>query len=114
MAVIVHGRRQHIINLYVWPSAAPSDAAPRSLTKNSYNLVEWQRDGMQLWFVSDLGLGELVEFTELFQKIRCTEFVISDSGSVPRFSLFSMPFTKTSSDFCAPATLPSLTKQEIS
>jgi anti-sigma factor RsiW len=69
VGVIVYGRRQHIINLYVWPSAAPSDAAPRSLTQNGYNLVEWQRDGMQLWFVSDLGLGELVEFTGLFQEV---------------------------------------------
>lgn len=61
VAALVYHRRQHTINVFVWPapSAAPK---PASATRQGFNLERWQKDGMQYWAVSDLNARELNEF----------------------------------------------------
>src|SRR3954468_22681062 len=44
VAVVVYGRRQHIINVYSWPADAGSpndDTAPTLATSHGYNLLHW-------------------------------------------------------------------------
>jgi anti-sigma factor RsiW len=65
--VVIYGRRQHVINLYVWPVADQTPAEPRVTTRNGFNLVSWRSHGMQHWVVSDLNQREL---DELVQAIR--------------------------------------------
>ena len=65
-AALVYGRRQHIINLFTWPSAAP--IAETSETRNGYNLQSWSGNGMVFWAVSDLNQAELRQFVSLYQR----------------------------------------------
>jgi anti-sigma factor RsiW len=59
-AVLVYGRRQHVINLYVWPERG--EAGPVATSRSGYNMVRWNRNGMTFWAVSDLDAKELAEF----------------------------------------------------
>jgi anti-sigma factor RsiW len=65
-AALVYGRRNHIVNLFIWPSAAPvADAAQ---TRNGFHLESWFRDGTTFWAVSDLNETELRQFVSLYQQ----------------------------------------------
>jgi anti-sigma factor RsiW len=65
VAALVYRRRQHVINLFTWPSdAAGGEAEP---ARNGYNVVHWSKGGMTYWAVSDLGIGELQQFENLYQ-----------------------------------------------
>jgi anti-sigma factor RsiW len=59
-AALVYGRRAHIINLFVWPSAAPAPESWQS--RNGYHIRNWSADGMTFWAVSDLNDAEFAGF----------------------------------------------------
>jgi len=63
--VIVYTRRQHVINVYAWPTATPNRAL-RSISSNGYNLIRVSRGGEELWIVSDLNRQELEQFAQLY------------------------------------------------
>ncbi len=65
VAALVFQRRQHPIDVFVWPGAGP--ATPVASTRQGYNALHWSQDGMTLWAVSDLGTGELLAFARLWQ-----------------------------------------------
>ena len=67
VAALVYRRRQHLINLFVWPSEQRLEVAPRTLTRQGYHLLHWTQSGMTYWAVSDLNEGELQEFAHLIQ-----------------------------------------------
>jgi len=62
VAALVYQRRQHIINLFVWPAsdigAAPTDAR----AVRGFQVRHWTRNGMAFWAVSDLNDTELDQF----------------------------------------------------
>jgi anti-sigma factor RsiW len=64
-AALVYRRRQHVINLFVWPEAGRPDSGPRALAAQGYNLVQWTRSGMAYWAASDLNAAELQELARL-------------------------------------------------
>jgi anti-sigma factor RsiW len=64
-AALVYRRRQHVINLLVWPAGREGQSEPRSQTKQGYHVVHWQQGGMSWWAVSDLEAAELGEFARL-------------------------------------------------
>jgi anti-sigma factor RsiW len=66
VAVVVYTRRQHVINVYSWPSAG--DAPPRAATRNGFHLVRWRHDGLEHWAVSDLNAGELNELVTAYAR----------------------------------------------
>lgn len=66
-AALVYQRRQHSINLFIWPGAAQSDTTERASVRQGYNLIHWTRAGMTYWAVSDLNLAELQEFARDLQ-----------------------------------------------
>jgi anti-sigma factor RsiW len=68
VAALVYQRRQHLINVYVWPDAPGAPQMPASLSTQGYNMVSWKRDGMYLCAVSDLNAGELAQFAQLQQQ----------------------------------------------
>jgi anti-sigma factor RsiW len=68
VAALVYRRRQHVINLFLWPAARVSDAGPTSATRNGYHIVHWMSGGMSWWAVSDLNREELREFVEMVRK----------------------------------------------
>ena len=60
-AALLYRRRQHVINLFIWPTVQP-DTSPKSFTRRGYNLISWTQAHMEYWAVSDLNARELQEF----------------------------------------------------
>ncbi len=61
VAALVYQRRQHTINLFVWPAVEPGGPfAARSI--RGFQVRRWIRNGMSFWAVSDLNEAELGEF----------------------------------------------------
>jgi anti-sigma factor RsiW len=66
VAALVYGRRQHLINVFLWPSHTPARGAAE-FDSHGYHSVEWTTAQYEYWVVSDLGLTELREFAALLQ-----------------------------------------------
>ncbi len=68
VAALVYQRRQHIINLFLWP--ATSDTAPEEIrrTRHGYNLLHGTTADITYCVVSNLNMGELQEFVSLAQQ----------------------------------------------
>jgi anti-sigma factor RsiW len=64
VAALVYARRQHVINVFVWPSERP-DAALRSGAQRGYTWIRWTRGGMRFWAVSDVAAPDLEQFAQL-------------------------------------------------
>jgi len=66
-AALVYRRRQHTINLFVWPE--PGDA-PRDESRSirGFQLRRWRGAGMVFWAVSDLNGEELAQFERLLRR----------------------------------------------
>ena len=60
VAALVYGRRQHMINLFLWPRAGGH--APAALTRQGYHALHGVAGGMEYWAVSDLNAAELATF----------------------------------------------------
>jgi anti-sigma factor RsiW len=68
VAALVYGRRQHLINVFLWPAARGPAVAPATRTQQGYHLLHWATTDYTYWVVSDLGLAELHDFTRLVQR----------------------------------------------
>jgi anti-sigma factor RsiW len=68
VAALVYQRRQHLINVFIWPAGKQSDNNLRSESSQGYNMVIGEREGMYLCAVSDLSSGELQQFAQLIEK----------------------------------------------
>ena len=67
VAVLVYRRRQHVINLFVWPDRQHPAAAPTRLRpRQGYHIVRWRDSGMAFWAISDLDESELKSFAERY------------------------------------------------
>ena len=58
VAAIVYRRRQHIINVFVWP-ADTRQAVPASWRHDGYNVAGWSQRGLEFWAVSDVDPADL-------------------------------------------------------
>ena len=66
VAALVYGRRQHLINVFLWPATGlRGEAAP--VTRQGYHLLHWTTPEYTYWVASDLGLSELTGFAKLLQ-----------------------------------------------
>lgn len=66
VAVLVYGRRQHVINVFSWPADPDREAELSAMrARHGYNVLQWTRGGMQYWVASDLNAEELRRFSEL-------------------------------------------------
>jgi len=68
--VIVYARRQHLINVYVWPTSDDTPSAPHPSSRNGYHFVTWRAAGLEYHAVSDLNAAELDTFAESFARAR--------------------------------------------
>lgn len=62
VAALVYKRREHVINVFVWPDSSADQAPIRTLDSRGYHLVHWTKGGMTYWVVSDLEASELADF----------------------------------------------------
>jgi anti-sigma factor RsiW len=65
VAALVYRRRQHIVNLFVWPARGQSDSTVRQTELQGYHLFHWTKAGMTYWAVSDLNTTELRQLIDL-------------------------------------------------
>ena len=68
VAALVYQRRQHLINVFIWPEAKGTEEALKMKSVQGYNMIPWEGGGMYQCAVSDLNKGELEQFTELLRK----------------------------------------------
>jgi anti-sigma factor RsiW len=66
-AAIVYRYRQHIINVFIWPSAVGNDNSIRTSTHRGYNSARFESGGMSYWAVSDLNPDDLRRLANLLQ-----------------------------------------------
>jgi anti-sigma factor RsiW len=67
VAVVVYGRRQHVINVFSWPVGDDGAASSEPRAQNGYNLEHWRDGAVEYWAVSDLNAAELRTFVALLQ-----------------------------------------------
>jgi anti-sigma factor RsiW len=71
VAALVFQRRDHVINLFVWPEPAASRQLPSrsdGTSREGYHVLHWTDGGMMFWAISDLNPSELREFAEEFRR----------------------------------------------
>ncbi|HUC40154.1 MAG TPA: hypothetical protein VMR92_04925 [Gemmatimonadales bacterium] len=72
VAALVYGRRQHIINVFLWPVSAGSRAGEgggsASRSRQGYHELHWTSGDDTYWVASDLALPELEQFAELVRR----------------------------------------------
>jgi anti-sigma factor RsiW len=66
VAVVVYKRREHVLNVFVWPSGKDDDQGLRDLTFEGYHLLQWTRSGLTFWAVSDVNDADLKTLAGLF------------------------------------------------
>lgn len=59
VGVLVYRRRQHTIDVFVWPNPGGKHRAGRLLLRKGYTLLTWTRQGLSYWAISDLDADEL-------------------------------------------------------
>jgi len=65
VAAIVYRRRQHVINVFVWPAGSQLPAQ-HAVHRDGYNLVAWRLGGLQFWAVSDVDAADLQQLRAAF------------------------------------------------
>jgi anti-sigma factor RsiW len=67
VAALVYQRRDHFLNVFIWPSANGAAQPIHAVTRRNYHLRNWKQGGMTYWVISNLNEKELEEFVHLFQ-----------------------------------------------
>lgn len=62
VAALVFRRNKHVINVFIWPG----EQSPETVSRQGFNLVRFECNGMVCWAVSDLNAAELRHFASLF------------------------------------------------
>jgi len=65
VAVLVYGRRKHVVNVFIWPTVDP-DMSAQSGSQLGYNWIDWRKGGMEMFAVSDVSAPDLNELHKLF------------------------------------------------
>ena len=68
VAVLVYGRRQHLVNVFLWPASRGSSDGPSARDRQGYHLLHWTTADYTYWVASDLGSPELDDFARLLQQ----------------------------------------------
>jgi anti-sigma factor RsiW len=61
VAALVYRRRNHEINVFVWPAQGGGKSSIREREARGYQILEWNSGGMSYWAISDLNRAELTE-----------------------------------------------------
>ena len=68
VAALAYGRRQHLINVFLWPTTRGPRDAPKTRDRQGYHLLHWTTTDYAYWVVSDLSAAELHDFAQLVQQ----------------------------------------------
>ena len=67
VAALVYQRRNHVINLFMWPSKRAADDRLQFASYQGFQVVHWIHSGATYWTISDLNASELRQFAQLIQ-----------------------------------------------
>lgn len=70
VAALVYKHREHVINVFVWPTASAGESDAHASVHQGYHAIDWRQGGMTFWAVSDLNAAELAEFVRLLRAQR--------------------------------------------
>jgi anti-sigma factor RsiW len=73
VAALVYQRREHMINVFVWPNPTGSEATQAIESRQGYNIMRWSHGGFQCWAVSDVAPSDLAEFVRLLETYNSSE-----------------------------------------
>jgi anti-sigma factor RsiW len=73
VAALIYQRREHFINVFVWPNPTRSISTQAIESRQGYNIMRWSRRGFQCWAVSDIAASDLAEFARLFENYNSSE-----------------------------------------
>ena len=68
VAAMVYRRRQHVINLFTWPTPQP-DLDIKTFDRQGYHTFRWTKHHMTYWVASDLNPEELRQFAGMLRNI---------------------------------------------
>lgn len=69
VAALVYGRRQHVINVFLWPAGRRGGSSETGeFTRQGYHVLHWTTPDFTYWVASDLGLPELRDFVGLLER----------------------------------------------
>ena len=69
VAALIYQRRQHFINLFVWPSESNAAKATKTISRQGYHLLHWADSDFNYWAVSDVNADDLQTFKQGFQEL---------------------------------------------
>ena len=61
---LVYQRREHVINLFIWPARPEAGRTETMLTRQGYHLARRHATGTSYWAVSNLNQREPQEFVQ--------------------------------------------------
>jgi anti-sigma factor RsiW len=67
VAALVYQRRKHFINLFIWPTTPADSKEQKMVERQGYHLVHWIDGDFTYWAVSDVSVGDLQNFKQLFE-----------------------------------------------
>jgi anti-sigma factor RsiW len=65
-AVLVYGARQHVINLFLWPTNASPPARAQEFSVQGYHLRRWSYEGLDCWAITDANPQTLEQFERAY------------------------------------------------
>ncbi len=69
VAALIYQKRQHLINMFLWPTQGGSKVALKSSTIQGFYIYHWSKAGMNYWVISDVSPKDLEEFIQLIQSL---------------------------------------------
>lgn len=67
-AVLVYGRRKHIVNLFVWPRRANGTDLASSGSQQGYGWLWWESGGMEFCLISDTSGEDIRQLRDLIRQ----------------------------------------------
>jgi anti-sigma factor (TIGR02949 family) len=67
-AALVYRRAQHVIDLFAFAGTDAPGGMPGTGSRDGYNFIRWEQDGMSFWAVSDLNSQEMADFAREWRK----------------------------------------------
>ncbi|MFA5982885.1 MAG: anti-sigma factor [Methylococcaceae bacterium] len=68
VTALVYRRRQHLINVFIWPYATKAAISETEQTINGYHLYSFIQTGMVYWVISDLNAKELKTLVDILRR----------------------------------------------
>jgi mycothiol system anti-sigma-R factor len=68
VAVLVYGRRKHLISVFVWPESSNEAAIPATGSRNGYQWNYSHAKGMDFCAISDVSAADLHDLSELLRE----------------------------------------------